>query len=498
MTSYPVLYILLSAALNIAIFPSLDLSGLAFVGFVPLFLLIPRYSSRKLLLFFGLAGFLFNLGNLYWIELVIKHYTALNFFLAVGLLLLLCLLLCLFWGAFGLALSVIARRSGLQFAFLLAPFLWIALEWIRLHTTDFPWCLLGYSQYKNLRIAQLATFTGVYGLSFLIMAVNAAIVTAFLLRKYYYLLCTLLFACLLVLYGNYRIARPVGDGSLKIGCIQGNIPQDVKINYEFADQINQKHLRMTRELIAVQKPDLVFWSEASVLFPLRAGGEWTNQILSLARSAHTPLIVGSDSFLNEEIYNSAFLIDSNGQIAGQYDKIYLVPFGEYVPLKWLFFFAGKVVPEISDFTAGKHYSLFAVKGHKIAIHICFEVVFPQLCRQFVLNGAGLLSTITNDAWFGKTSAPYQHFAMSVMRAIESRRYMVRTANTGISGFVDPYGRILQATGIYVPATITGEVNWIQELTFYSRYGDLLVYISLFVSILGFLIKLEKRKTDLVL
>ena len=495
---YPILYILLSAALNIAIFPSLDFSWLAFICFVPLLLLVQRYSPGKSLLFFGLAGFLFNLGNLYWIELVIKHYTELNFFLAVGLLLALCLLLCIFWAAFGFTLAVIARRSGLQTALLLAPFLWVALEWIRLHTTDFPWCLLGYSQYKNLRIAQLSTFAGVYGLSFLIMATNAAIATAVILRKYYYLTTILVFTGLLAVYGNYRIARPVGEGALKVGCIQGNIPQDVKINYEFADQINEKHLRMTRELIAAQKPDLIFWSEASVLFPLRTGGEWTNQILSLARTSHTPLIVGSDSFLQNEIYNSAFFVDAEGRIAGQYDKMYLVPFGEYVPLKWLFFFAGKVVPEISDFTGGKHYNLFALRGHKIAMHICFEVVFPQLCRQFVLNGAGLLSTITNDAWFGKTSAPHQHFAMAVMRAIESRRYMVRAANTGISGFVDPYGRILQATPIYVDAKITGEVKWINEQTFYTRHGDWLVYVALLVSIVGILIKTRRDAVTLPL
>jgi apolipoprotein N-acyltransferase len=250
---------------------------------------------------------------------------------------------------------------------------------------------------------------------------------------------------------------------------------------------------MTRELIASQKPALIFWSEASVLFPLRTGGEWSDAIFSVARNSHTPLVVGSDTFVQNEIYNSAYMVDSNGRISGQYDKMYLVPFGEFVPFKNVFFFAGKVVPEISDFTGGKNYNLFGLNGQNFAVHICFEVVFPQLTRQFVLNGAGLLSTITNDAWFGKTSAPYQHFAMAVMRAIESRRYMVRTANTGISGFVDPYGRILQETGIFTEAKIWDNVKWIREKTFYTTHGDLLVYLSLLISMVSVLAALLRPK-----
>src|SRR5262249_32162993 len=256
------------------------------------------------------------------------------------------------------------------------------------------------------------------------------------------------------------------------------------INYDFAEQINQKHLRMSRELYDREKPDIIFWSEASTLFPLRSGREWTQQILDFVKSHHTPLVLGSDSFQGENIFNSAFLVNANGQIESEYSKMYLVPFGEFVPFQSILFFAGKVVPEISNFSPGTNYNLFSVNGKKFGMHICFEVVFPQLSREFCKRGASLLTTITNDAWFGKSSAPYQHFAMAVMRSIENRRYLVRCANTGISGIVDPYGRILQTTPIYVEAETVGEVRWIDEQTFYTRHGDLLVYLAIAVSLVA--------------
>ncbi|HEY4492176.1 MAG TPA: apolipoprotein N-acyltransferase, partial [Acidobacteriota bacterium] len=260
--------------------------------------------------------------------------------------------------------------------------------------------------------------------------------------------------------------------------------QDQKINYNFAEQVHRKHLRLTSELIQEAKPDLILWSEASALFSIPIGGEWTKEITDLARTHHMPLVVGSDSYTAKQVFNTAYFINANGEIESEYSKMYLVPFGEFVPLSSLFFFAGKVVPEISDFSPGARHTLFRMNGNSFAIHICFEVVFPQLTRTFCRKGATLLATITNDAWFGDTAAPHQHFAMVVMRAIESRRYMVRAANTGISGIVDPYGRILHQSSLFVPAKIAGDVQWIHEQTFYTLWGDVLVYLSIIVSVLA--------------
>lgn len=474
-----------AAMLNIAIFPRLELSWLAFVCFVPLFLILPRHGIRTLFRFGWIAGFLFHLGNLYWIYYVIQHYSTVHPILVVGILLLLCIVLALFWGVFLALTGLLREKAGLLIALLAAPFVWIVLEWTRNQTTEFPWCLLGYSQYKNLRIAQFATVTGVYGLSWLLMSINAGIATLLLLRKWPYLVTALMLLSATTIYGHYRIAQPVGNTTATVGLIQGNVPQDAKLDYAFAEAIHKRHVQMTRNLIVQSKPDVIFWSEASTLFPIRTGGIWSKEIRELAASSKTPLIIGSDTFTGEEVFNSAYLVNERGELEAQYDKIYLVPFGEYVPLKKLFFFAGKMVPEISDFSPGVNYEPFTIDDQKVSISICFEVVFPQLSREFSNRGATLLATITNDAWFGKTAAPYQHFAMSVMRAIENRRYLVRAANTGISGFVDPYGRILQKTNIFEQAAIIGEIRWVDERTFYTRFGDLLVYASMVICVLAF-------------
>ena len=478
----------LTALLNIAIFPRLQWSGLAFICFVPLLLILPDRSIKALFRFGWFAGFLFNLGNLYWIYYVIQHYSTVHPLLVVGILILLCIVLALFWGVFLALTGLVRARAGLFTALLVAPFLWIVLEWLRNHTTEFPWCLLGYSQYNNLRVAQFASFTGVYGLSWLLMTINAGIAAVILIRKKSYLIAGMVLLAFVTIYGHIRIAKPVGTGQAIVGLIQGNVPQDAKLDYAFAEAIHKRHVQMTEEVIRSSKPDVVFWSEASTLFPIRTGVLWSKEIWDLAKSTRTPLIVGSDTFTGEEVFNSAYLVNAKGELEAQYDKIYLVPFGEYVPLKKLFFFAGKMVPEISDFSPGVNYQPFVINGQKLSISICFEVVFPQLSREFCKRGATLLATITNDAWFGHTAAPYQHFAMSVMRAIENRRYLVRAANTGISGFVDPYGRILQKTDIFVQSAITGEIRWVSDKTFYTRFGDWLVYLGMLVSFASFFVR----------
>ncbi len=491
--SFSLLLALISALLQITIFPSLEWSWLGFVCFIPLLCLVPKLRSRTLFFHFWFSGFIFQIGNLYWIFHVIEHYTKLPVILAAGVLVLLCAALSLFWGSFGALLGFTRARLGMHAAMLIAPFLWIVLEWLRLHGTQFPWCFVGYSQYNHIRIAQFAGWTGVYGLSWLLLAWNASITTAIILKKYIYIISTIILTLCISYYGHSTMQNPLSEKTVTVGCIQGNVPQDIKLSYEFADEINRTQLQMTERLIRTRKPDLILWTESSTLFPLRAGGIWTAQIRDMAKKYRTPLLIGSDSFDQDGVYNSALLVDPRGELNGRYDKMYLVPFGEFVPLRSILFFAGKVVPEISDFSPGKNYSLFPVQDHQFAVHICFEVVFPQLTREFCLRGASLLVNITNDAWFGDSSAPRQHFAMAAMRAIENRRYMVRAANTGISGIIDPYGRVLQATDVFVPALVFGKVKLMQEQTFYARHGDLLVYGSIFICIAVLILALFKHR-----
>ncbi len=469
---------ILAGLLNIAIFPRIDQGWITLFCFVPLFWLTRTHTPGKLFLYFWLAGVVFRLGNLYWIIHVIQHYSQLMPVVAGGIVLLLCLFMGALWGLTGLLLGWIRNRLGFGSAMLAAPFLWVGFEAL-VNVLQFPWDLTGYSLYKYLPVAQLASITGVYGLTWLIVAWNAAL-TDWLERKEWHYISSITVIILLTAgWGYWRISQPIKGLELKVGIVQGNIPQDVKINYEFAEEVNEKHVTMTRSLARAARPDIIFWSEASTLFPLLQGGNWSAQITDLAKQESIPLFVGSDAYIGDRVYNSAFLIDVKGNILPlRYSKMYLVPFGEYVPFEKLLFFAGKVVPEISDFTAGENHTLFPLKGREFGVNICFEVVFPQLSRTFVQKGASLLTTITNDAWFGKSCAPYQHFAMASMRAIENRRYLVRAANTGISGIVDPYGRVLQKTDIFVPAVLSGRVQWIDGQTVYTKLGDAIVYLSL--------------------
>jgi apolipoprotein N-acyltransferase len=211
-----------------------------------------------------------------------------------------------------------------------------------------------------------------------------------------------------------------------------------------------------------------------------------------------PILVGSDQIDRStpptRYYNSAFLVRPDGSTGGVYRKMHLVPFGEYVPLKQILFFAAPLVEAVSDFSAGNEAVLLPVRGHLMSTAICYEIVYPDLVRQSVVGGSELLSTITNDAWFGRTSAPYQHFAQAAMRAIENGRYLVRSANTGISGIVDPYGRVQAQTAIYQPAVVVGEARFLSSRTIYSRIGDAFAYASTVLT-LALLLAVRRRRVE---
>jgi apolipoprotein N-acyltransferase len=210
-------------------------------------------------------------------------------------------------------------------------------------------------------------------------------------------------------------------------------------------------------------------------------------VRAIARKAGVPILLGSDQVDHgppEKYYNSAFLVRADGTTAGAYRKIHLVPFGEYVPLRTLLFFAARLVQAIpGDFSPGDSAVLLPVNGHSVSTSICYEIVYPALVRSFVAGGSELLTTITNDAWFGRTSAPYQHVAQASMRAIENGRYLVRAANTGISGVVDPYGRVVAQSRIFEPAVVVSEARFLQTSTFYARHGDVFAYSSVIAAVM---------------
>jgi apolipoprotein N-acyltransferase len=439
-------------------------------------------------------------GTLYWITRVMVLYGGLQ--PAVGVLV--NALLIVYLALFPALFALVTCRLGLRFGavgIMLAPLVWVATELGRTHLLGgFPWVLLGYSQVRVIPIAQLASLLGVFGVSALVASVSAAVAVAFSpqrqpqkLSRGFSRFAPLLAAVSLVLvvaaWGSARVARgalTTAGTPVRVGLVQGNVDQAEKMNPDpvRARAIFDNYLRMTEHAIA-QGADVVVWPESSIPFIFeddRAGAE---EIRAIARDTRTPILLGSDQIergVPMRYYNSAYLVRPDGSTGGVYRKMHLVPFGEYVPLKRVLFFAAPLVEAVSDFSAGESAVLLPIDGHRASTAICYEIVYPDLVRRFVAAGSELLTTITNDAWFGRTSAPYQHFAQASMRAVENGRYLVRAANTGITGVVDPYGRVLVESRIFEPAVIVVQARFLAVSTLYTRIGDLFAYIALFATI----------------
>lgn len=463
---------------------------------------VDRQSAGRGFLLGLVAGLVYFGGTLYWISRVMAVYGGLNTPVAVLINTALVAYLAVYPAIFGLVMARLTRAGGTRLV-LAAPLVWVATEFGRAYLlTGFPWVLLGYSQVTVLPIAQVASLLGVFGVSGLVAAIGSALAFAVLQqvqrrsRPYLPLALTLGGVVALAGWGTVRVTRGAltGEGdAVRVGLVQGNVSQDEKFLDSRSAQIFRDYLEMTRQAV-VQGAQVVVWPESATPFYFGEDGAAADQIRTLARQTGVPILLGSDQIERgppPRYYNSAFLVSADGVDAGVYQKMHLVPFGEYVPAKGLFFFMSRLVEAVSDFSPGLTPTLLSVGEHRISTSICYEVVYPDLVRRFVLDGSELLSTITNDAWFGPTSAPYQHFAQASMRAIENGRYLVRSANTGISGIVDPYGRVLQSTRIFEPAIVVGEVRYLTARTLYTRVGDAFAYLSL-AAALGLLVVVGRR------
>jgi apolipoprotein N-acyltransferase len=383
-------------------------------------------------------------------------------------------------------------------AILAAPLAWVTMELGRTYLfSGFPWVLLGYSQATVLPIAQLASVFGVYGVSLLVAAVSAALAYLVIDRssmRAVPIAIALAAVASLAVWGRWRLAHDeltrAGD-PIRVGLVQGNVDQSVKWDASRASSILEDHLRLTRQAIA-GGARLVVWPESSMPFFFEEDRAGADQVRSLARDSGVPILFGSDQAVwrvdqhgrrvLDKLYNAAFLVQPDGTTGGVYRKIQLVPFGEFVPMKKALFFAAPLVEAVSDFSAGERTELLPVGTHRVSTAICYEIVYPYLVRDAVIGGSELLTTITNDAWFGPTSAPYQHFEQASMRAIEDGRYLVRAANTGISGIVDPYGRVIEQTRLYEQTVVLGSARFLRSSTFYVRHGDVLAYACAVVTL----------------
>jgi apolipoprotein N-acyltransferase len=401
--------------------------------------------------------------------------------------------LALFPALFAVVMQHALGRFGRR-ALAAAPLVWVATEMGRTYIlTGFPWVLLGYSQVEALPIAQLASVFGVYGVSALVAAVSAAAANwaiapsgAERLRP---ALAVAAMVVIAALWGGRRAAAAEWTHAgepVRVGLVQGNIDQGQKFDPARSAFIFDSYLDMTRQAIA-RGAQLVLWPESSTPFYFEEARDRQDaeRLRSLARASHVPILIGSDQIergIPTKYYNAAFLVGADGSTGGVYRKMHLVPFGEYVPFKRVLFFAAPLVEAVSDFSEGDQPVLLPVEGHRISTSICYEIVYPGLVRQFVRGGSELLTTITNDAWFGTTSAPYQHFEQASMRAIEEGRYLVRSANTGISGIVDPYGHVLERSRLDEAAVLVGDARYLRTTTVYERIGDVFAYASIVVTL----------------
>jgi apolipoprotein N-acyltransferase len=477
-------------------FPRFGHPAFAWIALAPLLVALGRRLTLGRSFLLGVTtGLVYFAGTLYWITHVMVVYGGLPTAVAVPVNAALVAYLAIYPAIFAVVVGRGVRAFGVT-ALMAAPFVWVATELGRAYFfTGFPWVLVGYSQVDALPIAQLASVVGVYGVSALVVAVSGAVATALLARRYLPLVAMAALVALVAVWGAARVRG--GDLTrtgepVRVGLVQGNVDQAIKWNPARASMIFEEYLRLTRRALD-QKATLILWPESSTPFMFEEDRADADRIRALVRDARVPLLLGSDQVEHvrpPRYFNSAFLVSPDGNIAGVYRKLHLVPFGEFVPRA--FFFASRLVEAVSDFSAGDAAVLLAARGHLISTAICYEIVYPDLVRRFVAGGSELLTTITNDAWFGETSAPYQHFEQAVMRAIENGRYLVRAANTGISGIVDPYGHVLVTSRLYQEAVIVGDARFLRERTVYTRIGDAFAYASAAITAALLLFALKRR------
>ena len=469
-------------------------------------------TLRRAFLLGLVAGVVYFTGTLYWITRVMAVYGNLATAVAVLVNAALIAYLALFPAVFALIVRRLMVAYG-RAALLAAPLVWVATELGRTYIfTGFPWVLLGYSQTRVLPIAQFASLFGVYGVSMLVASMSAAFAASvvgtpaavgtpkrvpYSLSDSYVghrfsgamgyarirpLIVTIVLMLGVALWGSQRLASNElthTGAPIRVGMIQGNVDQAEKMGLQRTAEIFQDYLTKTRQAIR-EGAEFVLWPESSTTFIFEEDRAGAEQMRALARQTRVPILFGSDQIERgapNKWFNSAFLVGPDGTVGGVYRKIHLVPFGEYVPLQRLLFFAAPLTEQVGTFSPGVNATLLPMRGHPVSVSICYEVVYPDLVRRFVAGGSELLTTITNDAWFGPTSAPYQHFEQASMRAIEEGRYLVRSANTGISGIVDPYGRVIERTAVFERAVVVGEARFLKTSTVYARTGDLLAYAS---------------------
>ncbi|MCX5681129.1 MAG: apolipoprotein N-acyltransferase [Candidatus Omnitrophica bacterium] len=503
---------ILSAIFLTLSFPKINLSLLAFVALVPLMLALDGLKAKKCFSLSYFCGALFFFMVFFWVLFVTRLGTV--FLLAF---------LSLYFGLFGLGYCWLSQKRVLAKIFLI-PALWVSIEYVRAHfLTGFGWALLGHSQYQNLWLIQMADMTGVYGISFLVVMVNVIVTEPILLglklaetgtsqfhlnatlrkigaeavfakqkpplKEFFvsWAIVSLVFGASVV-YSLLALKNNFEGPKIKVGVAQGNISLERRWRPQSRPFILRDYFAFSEELVK-EKVDLIVWPESSYPGIQGEQPEFFALLKDFIAETKTPHLIGIITQEGNNYFNSALLFSSQGEVVGRYDKLHLVPFGEYLPLRKKLPFLAGIVP-IDDFLPGNQYTLFKVsqrseggKAFFCSVLICFEDTIPELASGFVKNGANLLVNISNDAWFGDTKEPFLHLQSAVFRSIENRRYLVRCGNVGVSCFVDPYGRIVsrveaQGKSAYVSGARAQDVFLINAKTIYTKFGDFFAYFCI--------------------
>ena len=504
---------LLSGGLQILIFPKPSLYFLCWIAIVPLLYALIRgrggegelldsegRSLRPLTLGQGfllawVSGIVWYAGTCYWIYPVMHGYGHLVPVLAMFITLGYCLAMGLHHGLFGLLVVLMVRRStaGNRRPLLTAPFFWVAVELLRERVVSVPWEPLGNSQVSNIPLSRIAEVTGVYGVSFAIMLVNCAFTAALLFRgkRRKNLLVSAIAATVALQMG--ALARPAPFPTTQQAVlVQPNIPvlENDQWTRDYYDHTVAEMAQLSVKAIPKNPPDhpgLIVWPESPAPFFI-SDPRLQHWLVAIAQDTNSFLIVGSIGWVDgapagePQPLNSALVIDPKGNILGRYDKMHLVPFGEYVPFKRILFFANKLTREVGEWGRGTDRKVFDLNGTKTGVFICYESIFPDEIREFAMNGAQLFVNISNDGWYGETGAPFQHLDMTRMRAIENHRWILLSTNSGTTTSIDPYGRMVVQAERNVRAALVAPFAAVSESTFYSRNGDVFAWICVVISL----------------
>ncbi len=499
----------LSSLLLILAFPNFNLWLLAWIGVVPLMLAVARAPQMQVRAFLlgWITGTIFFYGTCYWLTYSMIRYGHIPAVISYLLLVPGALVMGLFPATFGLLLARLLARFGLR-ALFAAPLLWIALEWTRLGVTGQLWNAIGYSQAYRPALIQPASWGGVYAVGFLILMTNAAL--AFLLlrrtKSAFAIFAAIIVSIAFIIvwqtrFRNERIEeRPhiTADERTHIIAVQPNVPMEQQASVAETEALIARHLSLSESALEKFKdsrsPRVVIWPESPMNFMYARDSQFREMLAEFTNKNRTSVIFNAlEPAPANGSYNSAVLVNEEGRLVVQYDKIRLLPFGEYIPLpRWLP--GANLVPVmVGDFTPGAQYPLLPLGQTRAGIFICFESAFPSIARRFAKDGADVLINISNDGYLGPTPIMRQHLANTIFRAVENNRPVVRVTNTGITAYINPRGEVSDATGGFETATRAWTVTRTSSSqTFYTRYGDLFVGICAAISLLLIIISLKSQ------